>query len=65
MIDLKGGLVGLELISFEVDGEECESSLFCLPKPITSDPRRCLHDYLRVYDGLDPNSPTITTLCGR
>lgn len=61
----KKSLIGMELISFDVDGQECDSLLMCFPRPVTIKPEECPHDYLRIYDGRDESSPIIATLCGR
>ncbi|KAI1295326.1 hypothetical protein HDE_05631 [Halotydeus destructor] len=61
----KKSLIGMELISLDVDGQECDSLLMCFPRPVTINPIECPHDYVRIYDGRDEASPVIATLCGR
>lgn len=61
----KKSLIGMELISFDVDGQECDSLLMCFPRPVTTSAEECPHDYLRIYDGRDESSPVIATVCGR
>ena len=54
----------MEVISFDVDGQDCDSHLMCFPRPVTVKAEECPYDYLMVYDGPDEGSPVIATLCG-
>lgn len=66
LVKSKKNLIGLEIVSLDVDGQECDSLLDCFPRPVTTNPDECNHDYIRIYDGNDQTtSPLITTLCGR
>ena len=60
------GLVGLEVITMDVDGQDCDDSLvMCFPRPVTVKAEECPHDYLRIYDGRhEETSAIIATLCG-
>lgn len=44
-----------------MDGQRCENLMLCPMKPIGSN---CPHDYLRIYDGKNEESPVIGTFCG-
>jgi len=64
-----GSLVGIEVISLDIDGQDCQESvgggvLMCFPRPVTTRQEECPYDYLRIYDGRDEQSPVIATLCG-
>lgn len=65
LVEGRKGLVGVEVISLDVDGQDCDDSLvMCFPRPVTVRSEECPHDYLRIYDGRDEESPVIATLCG-
>lgn len=65
LITGKKGLINLEILALDIDGEECEGYLICFPRPVTTETSECPYDYLRIYDGENTTSPVIATLCGR
>ncbi|XP_074593984.1 uncharacterized protein LOC141849526 isoform X2 [Brevipalpus obovatus] len=59
------GFIKMEVVDMDVDAEQCENLLVCFPRPVTTDPKQCLYDYIRVYDGPSESDPLIATMCGR
>ncbi|XP_076366155.1 uncharacterized protein LOC143255026 [Tachypleus tridentatus] len=59
------GVIGLELQKFDVDGQGCDSLLYCFPRPVTTTAEECPFDYVRIHDGPSVSHPVIVTLCGR
>ncbi|RWS24815.1 hypothetical protein B4U80_09769 [Leptotrombidium deliense] len=64
-VKARKGLVALEVLTLDIDGEKCEGLLICFARPVTTKPEECPHDYVRIYDGANDSSPLISTLCGR
>uniref|UniRef100_T1KS93 CUB domain-containing protein n=1 Tax=Tetranychus urticae TaxID=32264 RepID=T1KS93_TETUR len=65
LVKSPGGLIKLEIVDMDVDGEQCEGMLICFPRPVTRNYNQCLYDSIKIYDGSTSKDPLITTLCGR